>query len=92
LIKDYFRETLVVKRNLPEKISLLRLYGDWYANTKVCLENLYHLVEKGGIVIIDDYFAYDGCKLAVDEFLKDHDYTPLLNNYHNNALYWIKNY
>ena len=91
LVKGYFQQTLTIKKNLPEKISLLRLDGDWYASTKVCLENLYNRVEKGGIIIIDDYFAYDGCKKAVDEFLDKNQFTPLLNNYHNTALYWIKN-
>lgn len=90
LVKGYFQETLIEKENLPEKISLLRLDGDWYASTKVCLENLYPLVEKGGVVIIDDYFAYDGCKKAVDEFILERQINPLLNRLDKTLVYWIK--
>ena len=91
LIKGYFQETLLIKKNLPEKISLLRLDGDWYASTKVCLENLYDLVEKGGIIIIDDYFAFEGCKKAVDEFLTNQEHKPLINSFYNKLIYWVKN-
>lgn len=91
LVKGYFQETLLIAKNLPEKISLLRLDGDWYASTKVCLENLYPLVEKGGVVIIDDYFGFEGCKKAVDEFLINQKYKPLINSFNNKLIYWIKN-
>jgi O-methyltransferase len=47
----------------------LRLDGDWYASTKICLDHLYDKVLKGGFIIVDDYGAYEGCKKAVDEFL-----------------------
>jgi O-methyltransferase len=50
------------------QIALLRLDGDWYESTKVCLENLYPLVSENGIVIIDDYYAWDGCAVAVHEY------------------------
>ena len=42
---------------LPAKISLLRLDTDWYESTKHELNHLYPLLEKGGILIIDDYGA-----------------------------------
>jgi O-methyltransferase len=35
----------------------------------VCLEHLFPLVSPGGGVIIDDYFAWDGCARAVHEYL-----------------------
>ena len=91
LTKGYFQETLLVNENLPVKISLLRLDGDWYSSTKVCLESLYHLVVKDGIIIIDDYFAYEGCKKAVDEFLHNQKRKPLLHSLNDSLLYWIKN-
>ncbi len=49
-------------------IALLRLDGDLYESTIVCLRYLYHKVVKGGWIIIDDY-ALTGCKKAVTEFL-----------------------
>ena len=52
----------------PEKISLLRLDTDFYESTKAELENLYPSLQAGGIIIIDDYGHWEGCKKAVDEF------------------------
>ncbi|MCL5093742.1 MAG: TylF/MycF family methyltransferase [Patescibacteria group bacterium] len=71
LIKGWFDKTvpLLAKKLRFKKIALLRLDGDWYDSTKICLENLSPLVSKGGIVILDDYYAWDGCSIAVHEYL-----------------------
>ncbi len=70
LIKGDVKDTLNIKSNLPEKISLLRLDTDFYESTKIELEILYPLLSKGGILIIDDYGHWKGCKLAVEEYFK----------------------
>ncbi len=49
-------------------IALLRLDGDLYESTRVCLEALYPRVPPGGCVIVDDY-ALPGCRAAVDDYL-----------------------
>ena len=49
-----------------ESIAVLRLDGDLYSSTKVCLEHLYPLVSQGGWVIVDD-FNLSGCRKAVLE-------------------------
>lgn len=56
----------------PEKIALLRLDTDFYDSTKFELDNFYDKVVEGGIIIIDDYGHWSGCKKAVDEFLSNH--------------------
>ncbi len=48
------------------QIAILRLDGDLYESTKVCLEHLYPLLSPGGWVIVDD-FALPGCRKAVLE-------------------------
>jgi len=68
--KGWFQETLPTQSKGIEKIAILRLDGDWYESTKVCLESLFNKVVQDGFIIIDDYGAYSGCKKAVDEFLK----------------------
>ena len=55
----------------PKKISLLRLDTDFYESTKKELEELYPLLEVGGVIIIDDYGHWKGCKKAVDEYFID---------------------
>jgi O-methyltransferase len=67
--QGWFQETLPTARNEVGAIAVLRLDGDWYDSTKVCLDNLYDLVIRGGFVIIDDYGYWEGCRRAVDEFL-----------------------
>jgi O-methyltransferase len=65
-------ETLRDQNNLPAEIAILRLDTDWYASTKTELEVLFPRVVKGGLVIIDDYFAWRGSRNATDEFLTAH--------------------
>lgn len=68
-------KTLDIKENLPDKISLLRLDTDWYSSTKKELEILWDKLVQNGILIIDDYGHWNGCKKAVDEFFQNKNYT-----------------
>jgi hypothetical protein len=51
-------------------IAVLRLDGDLYESTRVCLENLYPLLSPGGWCIIDD-IGLVGARKAVDEYMKN---------------------
>lgn len=88
-VKGWFQNTLPVVAKQMEPIAILRLDGDWYASTKICLEHLCDRVVSGGFVIIDDYGHYEGCKRAVDEFLKDKGLKVFLNHVDYSARYWI---
>lgn len=68
IVQGWFDQTLPVTE-INEPIAVLRLDGDWYDSTMVCLENLYPLVSENGIIIIDDYYAWDGCSRAVHDYL-----------------------
>jgi O-methyltransferase len=68
-VPGWFHETLPAWRERIGRIAILRLDCDWYASVRACLENLYDQVVEGGFVVLDDYFAYDGCAVAVHEFL-----------------------
>ena len=61
-------ETLIMEKNLPSKVSVLRLDTDWYKSTKIELETLYPRLVKGGVLIIDDYGYFEGARKAVDEY------------------------
>lgn len=52
----------------PDEIALLRLDTDWYESTKHELEHLYPKIVSGGVLVIDDYGHWDGCRRAVDEY------------------------
>lgn len=58
-------------KNPHLKISLLHVDVDLYEATDICLKELYPLVVKGGIVILDDYGAFAGANKAIDEFFAD---------------------
>ena len=70
-IKGKVEDTLKDKKNLPNKISLLRLDTDLYESTKIELNILYPLLVEKGILIIDDYGDFQGCRKAVDEYFSD---------------------
>jgi O-methyltransferase len=69
-IQGWFDQTVPIFNDSNE-ISLLRLDGDWYDSTMVCLVHLFPKVVKGGIIILDDYYTWDGCSRAVHDYLSD---------------------
>ena len=64
IIKGWFKETLP-NFAPPGPIALPRLDGDWYDSTLLSLKYLYHLVAEDGLVVVDDYYAWDGCARAL---------------------------
>ncbi len=86
----WFQDTLPKAAAEIGEIAILRLDGDWYASTIVCLEHLYDKVVEGGFVIVDDYGAYEGCRKAVDEFRQQKKITAYLHHIDGEARYWIK--
>lgn len=67
-IKGDVSNTLNDKKNLPKKISLLRLDTDFYKSTMKELKVLYPRLVKNGVLIIDDYGHWKGAKKAVDKY------------------------
>jgi O-methyltransferase len=75
IVKGWFDETLPKHRDEIGKIALLRLDGDWYESVTTCLDVLFEAVEPGGIVLIDDYYAWDGASRAIHDYLSAHKST-----------------
>ncbi|MDO8577349.1 MAG: TylF/MycF/NovP-related O-methyltransferase, partial [Candidatus Wildermuthbacteria bacterium] len=69
--KGWFQDVLPREKQSVGPIAVLRLDADWYESTKCALENLYDSVVEGGYILIDDYGHWEGCKKAVDEFLRN---------------------
>jgi hypothetical protein len=88
--QGWFQDTLPRDAAEVGEIAILRLDGDWYASTKVCLEHLYPHVVSGGFVIIDDYGCYEGCKKAVDEYMARNGITAYLHQIDSAGRYLIK--
>jgi hypothetical protein len=89
----WFRDTLPAYRirNIGEKIAVLRLDGDWYQATRECLDSLVPRVSNHGTVIIDDYFAWDGCTRAVHDYLSARDLPYRIRSLSNHSsAYFVK--
>lgn len=63
--KGLFKDTM----HFNEKIAFAHIDCDWYESVKYCLNEIIPNLQVGGIVVIDDYESWSGCKLAVDEFI-----------------------
>jgi hypothetical protein len=63
-----------VEQTIPEhtagQIALLRLNTHWYDSTYHNLEKLYPRLADGGIMIVDDYGAWQGARKAVDDYFQ----------------------
>jgi O-methyltransferase len=64
----WFQDTVPRDHGQIGPIALLRLDGDWYDSTAVCLQYLYPRVVSGGYVIMDDYGQWQGCRKAFEEY------------------------
>ena len=69
LIKGKVEDT--IPQTMPANIALLRLDTDWYESTKHELIHLFPLLEKSGVLIIDDYGAWQGSRKATDEYFAE---------------------
>jgi O-methyltransferase len=66
----------------PEPIAILRVDGDWYESTLTALQSLWKYLAPNGIVIVDDYYAWDGCSRAVHDFLSRQQSTARITQQH----------
>jgi hypothetical protein len=80
LVKGWFRETLP-RFQPPSPIALLHLDADWYESTIVCLDHLFDRVAPGGLIVVDDYYTWDGCSRAVHDFLSRRSAIERIRNF-----------
>lgn len=69
LVEGLFEETL--RGDGP--VAFAHLDGDWYQSTMTCLENIVPRLVPDGLLIIDDYDSWSGCRKAVDEYFAKRD-------------------
>jgi hypothetical protein len=79
-----------IPATVPEKIAVLRLDTDWYESTKHELEHLFPLLNKHGILIIDDYGFWKGSRKAVDEYFAAMGIFPFLNRIDYSGRLYVK--
>lgn len=88
IVKGWFNET--VSGFVPaEPIAILRLDGDWYESTMECLSGLFPHVMQGGLIILDDYFSWDGCARALHDYLSANQCAERIEKW-GNVCYLVK--
>lgn len=90
IVKGWFDQTLHANVN-NKNIAILRLDADLYESTLVCLEHLYPQVVKNGLIIIDDYYFWEGASKAVHYYLNKIDSKSRIYSLDNAIAYIVKN-
>ena len=85
----WFQDTVPHVQTSVNRIALLRLDGDLYESTLVCLKYLYPLVVEGGIIIVDDY-GLKGCRMACDKYFDELKIYPYMHRIDACGRYFIK--
>lgn len=84
LVKGLFEET--VSFPPEQKLAFAHIDCDWHDPVALCLERTYERLTPGGIILLDDYNDYGGCRTATQEFLAAHPDMQLLDEAHNAVL------
>lgn len=66
LVRGLFQDTM----QISQPVALAHVDGDWYESVKVCLERIEPQLVPGGVLVIDDYYHWSGCRKAVDEYFE----------------------
>lgn len=75
-IEGLFQDTL----HPDGPVAFAHIDGDWYESVSCCLARIEPRLVSGGVLVIDDYDAWSGCRRAVDEYFADK----------NDRYQWIK--
>lgn len=93
ITRGWFSHSVEQKRAelSQERIAVLRLDGDWYDSIAVTINGCCPSVSEEGIVIIDDYYAWDGCARAVHDYISQADLPYRIKSLpYNFGAYFVK--
>jgi hypothetical protein len=83
LVPGLFEDTL--PKHLDFGIALAHIDCDWYDHVRFCLNSVRDRVSRYGVIVVDDYSDWPGCRQAVDEFLAENP-DMLLETEHTHAV------
>jgi hypothetical protein len=84
--KGLFSETM----HFQDPICFAHIDCDWYESVFTSLERIVPNLVSGGIIIIDDYEDWSGCRKAVDDFLAKFSDLYHLETYWKTKLHLVK--
>ena len=67
LTKGLFEDT--VRFSGPDRLSLAHIDCDWYDPVQFCIQAVSPVLSSGGVIILDDYNDFGGCREATDRIL-----------------------
>jgi glycosyltransferase involved in cell wall biosynthesis/predicted O-methyltransferase YrrM len=67
-VAGLFAQTLPQSKETIGAIAFLHADGDWYESTLDIFNNLYAQVVPDGVIQVDDYGHWEGCRQAIHEF------------------------
>lgn len=88
IVKGWFQDTLLVSP--IQQIALLHIDGDWYNSVKICLATLFDRVQPNGVIVLDDYGRWEGCRNATNDFFSERNLDLALLRYCDPAAYFRK--
>jgi asparagine synthase (glutamine-hydrolysing) len=68
-VKGLYQNTL----RIEEDVAFAHIDADWYDSVMTCLQEIEPHLVPGSVLVIDDYYDWQGCKKAVDTYFKDKD-------------------
>lgn len=66
LVKGLVQDTM----KIDQPVAFAHIDVDWYEPVMTCLERVFPNLISGGIIILDDYHDWGGCRKATDEYLR----------------------
>ncbi|MDX6715173.1 MAG: O-methyltransferase [Baekduia sp.] len=65
LHRGLFEDTL----NVDGPVALAHIDSDWFEPVTTCLERIAPHLSAGGLIVLDDYHDYGGCRAAVEAYI-----------------------
>jgi SAM-dependent methyltransferase len=66
-LRGLFQETM----QIDSLVAFAHIDGDWYESVMTCLIRIAPRLVPGGVLVIDDYDHWSGCRRAVDAYFAD---------------------
>jgi hypothetical protein len=85
-VPGFFQDTLPGLAG--RRWALVRLDADTYEPTRLALDHLYPGLAVGGYVVVDDYYTFQGCHQAIDQFREENGITEPLERIDFAAVRW----
>lgn len=91
IVPGWFNETIPGERGeLSDRgIAFLRIDCDWFEPTAYVLNQFAALLPNEGRILLDDYYAWDGCARATHAFLTSNDYSWRIRTISNTSGAWM---